>query len=153
MKSEVARRARRAASMFLEGMSAKVTRLSARMALSALFGLLALIWVEVTLYEGLSRVMAPPWAALATACLNVALAGAASRRLGRGRAARLLRSAADRKLEEARHELRVAGDRLREATVVPFNRYKAPVAIGGAFVVGLLASSSGRARAPRRRVG
>jgi hypothetical protein len=125
----------------------QATRLTAQLGLSVVFTFFILIWAEIALYLGLSKVFSTYVAALlvlafnAIVLLGVSLAGKVAKRRVTAEKAEALktREAARQELVVAKNELLgTAGTFVQNQFVVPYQRYRAPAAGVGAFAVGFL---------------
>ncbi|MBI3556421.1 MAG: hypothetical protein HY074_09180 [Deltaproteobacteria bacterium] len=131
----------------------RVRKTSVQAAALLVFGLAILVWFELTVFFALRIPLQPALAALVTLAINLCALGISNALVSRWKrhndaaiAAREARQAAVGELRESQSDLIALKDEVvtrttdfaRERVVVPFERYKIPVAVGVTFVTGVV---------------
>lgn len=130
----------------------RAQRLSWRLAATAVLALFAIVWGELAAYFALKGIMAQGWAALIVLFANGFLIAGVNLIGRHSRTESKVEAIAESSKQEAAYELLAAKNELlglkqtiqsstqalvHERVVVPYQRYKVPVALGATFFTGL----------------
>jgi hypothetical protein len=162
--SEPANHTRRAIEMILDWLQLraavqkqKAQKISLQLGASLVFGSFLLIWAELAAYFALRTVMAPHWAAFLVFLLNGMVVTGVNLVVMRWKAQALDAQEVNYKKDEATQELLTAKNELvalknefventsafvNEKIVVPYERYKMPMAFAATFFTGLVVAKA-----------